>query len=520
MTTVQLTVKNYRCFLEPVTVEINKGLTAFVGVNNAGKSALLRFLLELRPLFSTLAYPNQSFANSFRVGEGFNLAHVGDREEIFPNSNEHNVEFWIDLLRERAPNSMQPSRLHVILSRSGQFVARVTTDKLLSFSGPSGFNQANILADAGEQKCDMLELFEVFRTLSDTLYIGPFRNAINIGGSSTYFDISVGQQFIKQFRDRKTGMSRRQNIEIIELVETIRRLFEFESLTVEPSADDTTLHIAINNKPYKQNELGSGLIQFILVLANASIARRRLILIDEPELNLHPRLQLDFLTTLLGYATEGVWFATHSLGLARSAAGLVYSVIRKRQSDSSIRLLEATPRLTEFLGEMSFSSHQEIGFDKVLLVEGPTEVLVVQHILRKMGKDHKVVLLPLHGHFPEADELVELGRITTIAKLAALIDSERTSASEPLRVDRQRFLDLCAAYGIPAVALRRRATENYFTDVVVKRVFGAEFRALEPYERFDDVQPHWSKAQNWKAAAGMDLSDIMATDLGEFLAAL
>jgi AAA15 family ATPase/GTPase len=43
---IDLTVKNYRCFpdSEPLRIAIRPGFTAFVGVNNSGKSSALKFL--------------------------------------------------------------------------------------------------------------------------------------------------------------------------------------------------------------------------------------------------------------------------------------------------------------------------------------------------------------------------------------------------------------------------------------------------------------------------------------------
>ena len=193
-------------------------------------------------------------------------------------------------------------------------------------------------------------------------------------------------------------------------------------------------------------------------------------------------------------------------------------MIKRGDGDSIIRPLEGTPRLSEFLGEMSFSTHQELGFDKILLVEGPTEVKVIQQFLRGMSKDHKVVLLPLHGHMPQAEELDELLRITN--KVAVLIDSERSSAGDPLESKREAFLELCRSRNVAAHALEYRATENYFPDNNVKQIFGPEYRALGPYERLGDVAPHWSKSQNWKVAASMSTEDIRATDFGRFLEAL
>jgi AAA15 family ATPase/GTPase len=55
----ELTIKNYRCFPDetPLEFEIGDGFTAFVGVNNSGKSAILRVFYEFRGLFQALQDP-------------------------------------------------------------------------------------------------------------------------------------------------------------------------------------------------------------------------------------------------------------------------------------------------------------------------------------------------------------------------------------------------------------------------------------------------------------------------------
>jgi len=138
------------------------------------------------------------------------------------------------------------------------------------------------------------------------------------------------------------------------------------------------LQLMIDGKSYKQSEIGSGLIQFILVLVNAAVREPSHILIDEPELNLHPSLQVDFLTTLASYAEHGVLFATHNLGLARAVSDRVYSVRRVGRDGREVRDFTGTRALTEFLGELGFNAYQDLGFETVLLVEGPTDVTCVQ----------------------------------------------------------------------------------------------------------------------------------------------
>jgi hypothetical protein len=46
----------------------------------------------------------------------------------------------------------------------------------------------------------------------------------------------------------------------------------------------------------------------------------------------------------------------------------------------------------------SFSGYRELGFDKVLFVEGATDIKSVQQLLRLYGKDHRIVCMDLGGN--------------------------------------------------------------------------------------------------------------------------
>src|SRR5262249_5640927 len=148
------------------------------------------------------------------------------------------------------------------------------------------------------------------------------------------------------------------------------------------------LQVIADEKSYRSADVGAGILQFVIVLANAAISSPRFILIDEPELNLHPTLQLDFLTTMASYATEGLLFATHSVGLAKTAAGRIYAVRKLKDfGDSDVTIFEGTDNLAELLGEIGFNAYRDLGFSRVLLVEGPSDVKTVQQFLRQLQKE-------------------------------------------------------------------------------------------------------------------------------------
>jgi energy-coupling factor transporter ATP-binding protein EcfA2 len=265
--------------------------------------------------------------------------------------------------------------------------------------------------------------------------------------------------------------------------------------------------------------MGAGLPQFIMVLANVAIKEPELLVIDEPELNLHPTLQLKFLEALAKYAKH-VIFATHSLGLAR-AAERVYSVTRKNDR-STIQPLPGTRSYSELLGEMSFEAYREVGFEQVLCVEGVTDVLPVQIFLRKLGLDQKFVIIPLGGEqliMPGREyELAELKRIST--RVAILIDSEKHAADPPLSEKRVGFVKSCDALNYNIHVMQRRALEHYLSDVAIKAELGPDFSALAPYQELSTLAQRWRKGTNWRIAQHMTREELLATDIGQWLSKL
>jgi hypothetical protein len=233
----QLTIKNYRCFASPVTVELSKGFTAFVGVNNAGKSALMRFLVEMRQLFGILQDPNVLMQSLSQSPISFTALHVTDPQEIFSNLNTYGMEFSFDFTPNHDDSvANEPAKIAFKVDRNllcyleiylinGTVISRSETR-------PTDLKDHTSLHLQSGEIVDLSELMQITRVLSSTLYVGPFRNAINIGAREDYFDIMVGDSFIKKFRQLKTGSSKRESTGIQELTDNIRKIFEFEILEI------------------------------------------------------------------------------------------------------------------------------------------------------------------------------------------------------------------------------------------------------------------------------------------------
>lgn len=529
---IELEIKNYRCFpdCKPVKIRIGKGFVALIGVNNSGKSSLLRFFFEFRELFTqSTGQRLQNFSNAVRHTGWWNfpLSFVSDPSEIFNRDNLREIAIEIRILCDSngsEPSGGQVKEMRLTIDRERRSV------KAIDFPGCYGegdrgnvaignVNQQPILGVPGRSNLSLALLLEAFRLLADTLYLGPFRNAINVDAGHDYFDIRVGQAFVAEWSRRRTGGSIQENDAIKKLEREISRIFGFDNIEINASDDNRTLKIFVNDRSFRLDELGTGLAQFIFCLANAAIRRPSFILIDEPEQNLHPSLQIDFLTTLASYAQFGVIFATHSIGLARAVGNRIYSFSRIADGRSEVTDYEATPRLAEFLGELSFSGYQELGFNKILLVEGPTDVTTFQQFLRPYRKDHQVVILQMGGKsLINGSRELELSEIRRVCdRVVAVIDSEKSTADAPVDPARIAFQEACRRARIESHILQRRATENYLSERAVKTIKGQTFCALTPYESLKDHSPGWGKNENWKIAREMTKDELSETDLGEIL---
>jgi hypothetical protein len=227
---------------------------------------------------------------------------------------------------------------------------------------------------------------------------------------------------------------------------------------------------------------------------------------------------------LYGRAPAGVVFATHNIGLARDIADRIYSFQKLPGKPATVKEHTPAARLSQILGEMSFSSLRELGFTLILLVEGPTEVKVFRHFLGLYGKAEKVVIIPLGGdsmiNGSRAEELKEIIQITgNPSEIHAIIDSERDSGGGPPKKEHDDFRRVCTELGVRCHLLERRATENYFPQPAVTKGAGSAYCALGPYEQLLK-QIHWRKKYNWRIAQEMTLADLAGTDIEAFLVGL
>lgn len=526
----KVTLRNYRCFdwNNPATLEFGNGFTAYVGPNNSGKSTALRSIYELRPIFAAIVTMVQN--NTYAVQP----LGITDPTELVNNNNSTKFQITIEI---DGSNIVDDDNYHATevrfefdIKSYAMTLEQVCTVNRADDHGQidaktlksiSVVNRDQHIYRHGSIPVNYSSLIKFATELSASKYFPAFRNAIN-EGAGAYYDLPVGTALINTWDEWKAGSIRERKNAIIRVEKEIAELLGFNKLQINADRNNKTLDVIIDEKPHKLYEVGAGVAQLIIVFAAALISNPPYILIDEPELSLHPALQLNFLSTLGSYTKKGLLYATHSIGLARSSAERIYAVKIEGGLSKMHLFGETSVSLGQWLGELSYSNRVDLGCEGIILVEGPTDVLCFQEFLRKVKKDHKYVLIPLGGssviRSESAQQLSEFSRIINdTSKIRGFIDSEKSSTDTPLAEGRSKFVDECKKLGITVHVSERRATENYFELNGISKALGNGFQPLEPYQKLKEGQNPWQKSLNWKIARETDLADIKDTDLWKFL---
>jgi ABC-type dipeptide/oligopeptide/nickel transport system ATPase component len=508
----RLVVKNYRCFSDesPLVLPLNSGTIALVGANNSGKSTVFRLIYEFQQLWHAIVGHGLVTANehgSFPTVEG--PRGTQDFSEIFCNQNDRalSIAFEFDCPAKDTQYGVPYLSKCVFICKRVAFTWTVEFELSSGERLPSktlgGFNPANGVFNNFSNE-SVLRDPGVWQTASlffNSVYIPADRSLLNLG-SGANLDMRYGREAVQFIRSWKTGVVKQQNRAMLDLSKELAMIFNIDTLDISAGTNDEVLFV-VNGHPLRQYEVGGGLAQFLACAITLIDKQPKMILIDEPEIGLHPSLQVRLVDFLSDKVEGNLIFSTHSVGLARLAADCCLALSTANEK-VTIKPLDSVLSLGSFIGEMSFSTWRDVGFKTLLLVEGPTEIRTIRQWLRALGKETSVALI--HGggsnlidSRESADQLSEMKRLCE--NIAVLID-------------------LCEANGFLVHLTNRRATENYFTTSAIQAQKGAKYSALSEFQKLSDAERAWSKNENWQIARNMTKAELLATDVGEFLARL
>jgi predicted ATP-dependent endonuclease of OLD family len=256
---------------------------------------------------------------------------------------------------------------------------------------------------------------------------------------------------------------------------------------------------------------GLGLQHLLLLLYFSLNDDYPVVLIEEPESHIHPEMQRRLLRFLTVETNKQYFVTTHSnVFLDSTFVGRVFYT----RFDDGIKVDDETPRAA-LLSNLGYEVADNLAADVIILVEGPTDVPVLEQFLLKLGVYGKydIKIWPMGGDI--MDQL-DLSVFLHGPKVVALIDQDPKS-----RKVRTRFKKTCDKFNIPVTRLVRYAIENYFPISALRQVFKGQissaFNYVEPGVKLEDQIGINVKNNNHKLAKATDIADLDGTDLLNFL---
>ncbi len=501
---MKIRIGNYRNipFDNPLEFEIKEGITFVLGPNNVGKSNLINFFFDFRPIFSAENLDQQHTPN-------FNLKISGDK-------------FFDQLVNRRSTKEVIFLEISNDENHTVCYSVYPRDDK--------NMHSNNLKVDVtfknvGVNTTELRGLFSTIKNFfSKTLIVGVYRTplAVASGGS---LDLDIGSAFINTWIDWADNGDIKKMKKMLQLKEELRALFNFKKFDLRVDKEKSNFIVSKDDGDFLLKELGSGLGQFILILSKALMIEPSYIFIDEPETSLHPKMQEIFIRALAAKSEKGVFAVSHSVALARSVSDYIYTITKDNNSKPDIFPYgqHYTPTIVQSINEMGYSQYVEIGGNNILLVEGRTDIKVFREILRKYGIDNSFIIMALGGgefilndKKKICDELNEIKRINP-RSISVIFDSEKTSEDDVLSDKHQTFKEVCESLGFKVFTTDGHSTENYLSQKAISKVLGSQYTALGRFDKFNSLINKWPKEKNWLVVNAMSKDDFRGTNLDLFI---
>lgn len=220
---------------------------------------------------------------------------------------------------------------------------------------------------------------------------------------------------------------------------------------------------------------GSGLKHFLDVLVKTTISGADVVLIDEPEMGLHPDLQRRFISYLHKLEEEKdvqIFLATHSQVLLNYADTLNYYRVRNSSGDRNISSVP-DDAIHTILRDLGLRPSDVFNQDMCLMVEGASEIVFFEHIIRNLYEKEfeKVGIGILQYGGLAADGIIsgsiDVSNIVSAQEYTFWIRDRDNSPNEIPATSSTKFQNALEAESLDCYIWNKREIEYYYPESVL-----------------------------------------------------
>jgi Predicted ATP-dependent endonuclease of the OLD family len=204
------------------------------------------------------------------------------------------------------------------------------------------------------------------------------------------------------------------------------------------------------------------------------MSRAQVVLLDEPELGLHPDLQRRFIEYLRKLADEKnlqFFLATHSQVLLNYADTMTFFRITNTKGK---RVTSKVPNegIHVLMSDLGIRPSDVFNQDLCLLVEGSTDVVFFEHVIRTLYKKEfekvAVGVIQYGGGSASgiANGTIDVSNIVPAQKYTFWTHDRDAKPTDPPAADAKAFSDKLASIGLECRIWSKRSIEWYFPEQI------------------------------------------------------
>lgn len=249
-----------------------------------------------------------------------------------------------------------------------------------------------------------------------------------------------------------------------------------ELLSARTEDDVDTLYYEEYGKKLDIIYSGSGLRHFIDIIVKLKLSNSDILLLDEPEMGLHPDMQRLFVSYLNKIAEkEGVqiFLSTHSPIFLNSLDPLNCYRIKNTKGKREIARIPGDAFHT-VLGDLGLRPSDVFNQDICVMVEGSDDVIFFEHILNSLYAEEfaplSVAVLQYGGAAAEGiiGGTIDVSNIVPAQRHVYWIRDRDAAATELPSAEATKFTNALTSSGMKAKILDRREVEFYLPESVLK----------------------------------------------------
>jgi len=219
---------------------------------------------------------------------------------------------------------------------------------------------------------------------------------------------------------------------------------------------------------------GAGLKHFVDIYVKAVLSQASVVLIDEPEMGLHPSLQRELLAHFLKLNKEkGMQFfiATHSPVFLSDPEKAASFVIQNKKGERSAEHVPVE-LLHTIWGDLGVRPGDLLQNDIVVLVEGQSDVIFFEHVLKELYRDEfKNIAIAVVQYGGDAaaginDGTISVENLVPGRGFRLWIRDRDSSPNKSPSPKSKKFKAALERYGENCYIFKRRELEFYFPERV------------------------------------------------------